>query len=122
MSGEARVLSHRDVPFQDMKRHANDGICEWIVRAALTGSSEVDILTGVSERLTAGGMSLVRASTASNLLDPMFDGRGIRWMRGEGGVEEAFPRTEIDAANENFAKSPFFALLESGLPTFRRRL
>ena len=96
-------------------------IGEWIVHATQAGSNEIEILTGVCERITEAGVSLVRASVANDLLDPTFDARGVRWIRGRGGLEEVFPRIDV-AVNENWTRSPFFFLLESGEPKLRRRL
>ena len=93
-----------------------------IVREALAGVGEVGILTGVCERLGAAGIALVRASIANDLLDPTFDGRGVRWNRGVGGTEEAYLRVAGDAVNETWTHSPFFALGESGRDRLRRRL
>ena len=95
---------------------------EWIVDRALAGASEVDILAGVCERLSAAGFGLMRASVANDLLDPTYDARGVRWNRGKGGIEEKFPRTEGFVVNESWTRSPFFALAESGRPRLRRRL
>ena len=96
-------------------------IRDWIVDRALAGDGEVDILMGVCERLEALGMSLMRASVASDLLDPTYDGRGVRWNRGQGGIEEVFARAEGTVVNESWVRSPFFALAESGRPRLRRR-
>ena len=91
--------------------------------ATLAGSNEVDILAGVGERLNAAGVSLVRVSVATDLLDPTFDGRGVRWLRDQGGVEETFERNdEGTIVSEDFPQSPFGFLLRSGQPTLRRRL
>jgi len=94
----------------------------WIVRAAVAGEGETQILAGVCERLNAAGLSLVRVHLACNLLDPMFDARGVRWLRQTGGVEEAFPRDNQDWSAENWDRSPFRFLIESGERVFRRRL
>ena len=94
----------------------------WIVRAAVAGHGEAEILAGVCDRLNAAGLSLVRASLACNLLDPTFDARGVRWLRQHGGVEEAFPRDNQDWSAENWDRSPFRFLIESGERMFRRRL
>jgi adenylate cyclase len=96
--------------------------CEWIVDRALAGASEIDILTGLCERLEAAGFGILRASVANDLLDPTYDARGVRWNRGKGGLEEVFPRTEGFVVNESWTRSPFFALAESGRPRLRRRL
>ena len=97
-------------------------ICEWVVRAALDGLGDVEILTGLCERINAGGIYLMRASIVNDLLDPTFDGRGVRWYRGQGGVEEAFPRAEGAEVNETWTRSPFYALVEGGRQHLRRRL
>ena len=65
----------------------------------------------------------MRVSVATDLLDPTFDGRGVRWLRDEGGVEETFVRDdEGTIVSEDFPQSPFGFLLRSGQPTLRRRL
>jgi|SRR5690348_466675 len=93
-----------------------------IVRAAVAGDGEAEILAALCDRLDAAGLSLVRASLACNLLDPTSDARGVRWLRQTGGVEEAFPRDNQDWAAENWDRSPFRFLIESGERMFRRRL
>jgi adenylate cyclase len=106
-----------------MSERAIGGVGEWIVRATLAGTNEIDILAGVGERLNAAGISLVRVSVATDLLDPTFDGRGVRWLRDQGGVEEPFARDDDGViANQDFGHSPFGYLLRSGKPTLRRRL
>jgi adenylate cyclase len=105
-----------------MEGRAPTEIGEWIVSAALAGTNETDILAGVCERLNDAGAALWRASIATNLLDPTFDGRSLRWLRGQGTIEEPFLRVEDVLANEEWINSPFFALVESGQPMLRRRL
>jgi adenylate cyclase len=98
-------------------------IGDWIVGATLVGRNEAAILAGVGERLNAAGISLVRVSVATDLLDPTFDGRGVRWLRDQGEFEETFERNEEGAiVSEDFPQSPFGFLLRSGQPTLRRRL
>jgi adenylate cyclase len=96
-------------------------IRDWIVQRALAGASEVDILAGVCERLEALGFRLLRASVATDLLDPTYDGRGVRWNRGEGGIEEVFLREDGATVNETWVRSPFYALSEGDLTHLRRR-
>jgi len=103
--------------------HAKRQIGEWIVSATLAGAHEIAILAGIGERLNAAGISLVRVSVATDLLDPTFDGRGVRWLRDQGGLEETFERdAEGTIVSENFPQSPFGFLPRSGQPTPRRRL
>lgn len=97
-------------------------INEWIVSAALAGIGEVDIVGGAAQRLQAAGVSLVRSSIAMNLLDPIFDARLVRWVRGRGAVEEAIARTDAVRETEDWTRSPFFALVESRQRSLRRRL
>jgi adenylate cyclase len=97
-------------------------IGRWIVSAVLAGASEIDVLAGACQRLTAAGLDIVRASVANDLLDPTFDARGVRWLRSSGGLEERFARIDNATANDNWTRSPFFVLLESGQPMLRRRL
>jgi adenylate cyclase len=101
---------------------ARDEINAWIVRAALEGANEIDILAGICERINAAGVSLVRASVAGNLLDPTFDARLVRWLRDQGGVEESVPRTDDPLTVEDWKRSPFFFLIEGRHPELRRRL
>jgi adenylate cyclase len=101
---------------------AEAGISAWIVRAALADESEVEIVGGLCERLANSGVALVRASLAMNLLDPTFGARLVRWVRGEGPVEEAVTRNDGGQASEAWTRSPFFFLLESRKPILRRRL
>ena len=106
-----------------MEERAKTEIGEWIVSATLAGADEIEILAGVGKRLNAAGISVVRISVATDLLDPTFDGRGVRWLRDEGGVEETFARDdEGTIVSEDFPQSPFGFLLRSGQPTLRRRL
>ena len=105
-----------------MEARVKTDISEWIVRAALAGTSEIEIVGGVCQRLSSAGVSLVRSSVAMNLLDPTLDARLVRWIRGQGALEEAITRAEDLQASENWTRSPFFFLLESRQPSLRRRL
>ena len=95
---------------------------EWIISATLAGASEVEVLAGVGERLNAAGVPVVRVSVATDLLDPMFDGRGVRWLRAEGGIEETFVRDEYGTiVDPDFGRSTFGHLVRSSESTLRRR-
>ncbi len=65
---------------------------------------------------------MARASIAGNLLDPTYDGRGVRWRRGVGIERESFARDSNPAANEAWQRSPFRAVLDSVDGRLRRRL
>ena len=71
-------------------------------------------LTGVCERLDAGGVRVSCAATSGDLLDPTLDGRGRALGAREGGARgnvRTRPSTAI--ANEDWKRSPFFHLLEA---------
>jgi adenylate cyclase len=96
-------------------------ICESIVRAALAGASELEMVADVCQQLSRAGVAIVRCSVGTSVLDPTIDGRGVRWYRDEGALEEAFPRTD-DPPSEEWTRSPFFALIEGKESFLRRRL
>jgi len=100
-----------------------EGFADWIVNATLAGANEIEIIGGLGKRLNASGIPVARISVATDLLDPTFDGRGVRWLRDEGGMEETFARNEEGTiVTVDFPQTPFGALLRSGKPLLRRRL
>jgi hypothetical protein len=100
-----------------MGASAKTEIGEWIVTSTVAGADELEILSGIGERLNAAGISMVRISVATDLLDPMFDGRGVRWRRAVGGTEETFARDdEGTIVTEDFPQSPFGFLLRAASP------
>ena len=105
-----------------MDEGVKTAINDRIVRSALAGSDEVAILAGVAEQLNEAGVQLLRASVATNLLDPTLDSHGVRWNRGLGGMDEAFARTADDEVSDSWKRSTFFFLLKSGGERLRRRL
>jgi len=97
-------------------------ISDWIMVHALASATEVEILAGICEQMNRAGLPILRASVAHDLLDPTFDARGVRWQRDQGGLEEAFPRSDDPLQNQDWTRSPFFYLFESHEPMLRRRL
>jgi adenylate cyclase len=105
-----------------MAEGESTGLGAWVARSALDGVPEIDLLAGLCERLNAAGVRIMRAAIAGNLLDPVFDSRGLRWARDAGGVEETFAREGDPTANEEWARSPFFRMIEDGAEFLRRRM
>jgi adenylate cyclase len=105
---------------KDEPRHEDIG--RWIVDAALAGCDEIAILTCLCERMSAAGIAIVRASVAHALLDPTYSARGVRWVRGEGGIDEPFIRRDDDDDDGDYLSSPFAWLVESNRTVLRRRL
>ena len=97
-------------------------ISDWIVRAALEGRNELEIVGGICARLGSAGVAVTRSTVAMNLLDPTLDARLVRWTREDGSVEEPVPRTDDQRSGEGWLKSPFYFLMNSGQPSLRRRL
>lgn len=104
---------------------AGDARCEiprWIVDATLAGASEIEILAGTCERLNGLGLAVVRASVATDMLDPIHDARGVRWTRDGGGVESAFGRAAPSGDRTEWMQSPFYFMLQRNEASLRRRL
>jgi adenylate cyclase len=115
-------LSPNDAFPVAMTQQLQTAMAEWIVGAALAGKDDAAILTGVCERLGAAGVPVLRVSLSGDLLDPILDGRGVRWKRGQGAGEEVFTRTTDAVVSADWKSSPFFRLIESGEHHLRRRL
>ena len=105
-----------------MNRDVQIAIGDRIVRAALAGHADDAMLVDVCEALERSGLPLLRVSIGGDLLDPTLDGRTVRWKRGEGVLAEEFARADGLAASDDWRKSPFFRLIESGETQLRRRL
>jgi adenylate cyclase len=105
-----------------MTRPTADEINRWIVRASLDGADATAIVEGACVRLVAAGVSLMRAALAGDMLDPSFDSIGVRWTRDGGAVQEAFLRSPDASVDEEWLRSPWFALVNGPDDRLRRRL
>ena len=69
-------------------------------------------MTGFCDLLLEGGVPLWRVATGAELLHPLLDARGCRWLRGQGIVKEDYSRATATAAgNEEWLASPFHWLI-----------
>jgi adenylate cyclase len=97
----------------------------WITDAGLAGHSETAILDGFCQGAVAGGLSLARAAVIIDTLHPVYEGRGFRWRQEAGQTQtevlEYHPTSEGQAA-ENWRRSVFFHMLETGASVLRRCL
>lgn len=101
-----------------------DAISFWLAEQGLAGAQETALLAQFCERCCAAGLSLSRALTFIDTLHPVYEGRAFRWRAG-GSEESAFVeygRTDTGEAAENWRRTPFFRLLETGASELRRRL
>lgn len=96
----------------------------WVVERGLDARNEAEILDGLCTRLVEGGVPVWRAATGLELLHPLLDARGCRWLRGEGIVKEDYTREDIeDPGDEEWRRSPFYHLaMVTNEPELRRRL
>jgi adenylate cyclase len=97
----------------------------WLTEAGLAGESETEIVDGFCRRAVEAGLPVARAMVIIDTLHPVHEGRVFRWRNeGEAGHIEAIEYGPTDAgeAAENWRRSPFFWLLETGGSRLRRRL
>jgi adenylate cyclase len=99
-------------------------IHEWLVRSALVGSSEPDLLRNFCDRCRSSGLDLSTATAVIDTLHPVYEGRAFPWR--SDGAEES-PLMEYGSSTEgeaaaNWEKTVFYHLLTSGADELRRRL
>jgi adenylate cyclase len=97
-------------------------LVRWLVRHGLEEDDEAALVEGFCTRLDQGGVRLVRAQLAADLLHPLFDAQGYTWRRVSGVEAASFPRGVVADENENWRLSPFNWLLTEHAPELRRRL
>jgi adenylate cyclase len=99
----------------------------WLTQAGLAGTPETDIVSGFCERCVAAGLPLSRANLFIDTLHPVYEGRLFRWGHGltESPLLE-YGRTSLSAvaasgsdpqvvaAAENWRRSPFYQMLQTG--------
>jgi adenylate cyclase len=103
-----------------MQEEAVSAAVDWLVQAALAGSSQSELLQGICERFVEGGLPLKRAAAGSGLLHPTIDSRGFRWARGAAVEREEYFHDRVTM--DDWEKSPFRTLVEGNERSMRRRL
>jgi len=97
----------------------------WLTEAALAGKSETALLDGFCRRALDAGLPIARAAIIIDTLHPVHEGRAFLWRREAGQAQtelvEYGPTSEGEAA-ENWRRSVFFHLLQTGESLFRVRL
>ena len=107
----------------------------WLAQAGLSGTAESDILATVCERCVAAGLPLGRVIVFIDTLHPVHEGRLFRWGYGPGESPVLdYGRTHLDEtlisaadpldarAVENWRRSPFYRMLQSGDSLMRLRI
>src|SRR5262245_55630786 len=70
----------------------------WLTQAGLAGTSEIEIVSGFCERCVAAGVPVARALMFVDTLDPVHEGRLLRWGYGSTASPLVdYGRTHLDA-------------------------
>ncbi len=107
-----------------MNQSAFEEIAAWVTKAGLVGHSDNELMAGFCRRLRDAGIPLARALVILDTLHPIYEGRVFRWRADLPNAAEAvdYGRTNEGEAAENWRRSPFFHLLNTGGEVLRRRL
>ncbi len=107
-----------------MNQSSFDELASWVTSAGLIGRTESELMAGFCRRVVATGIPLARAMVILDTLHPIYEGRVFRWRADAPDDAEAvdYGRTNEGEAAENWQRSPFFHLLQSGENALRRRL
>src|ERR1700730_6825670 len=107
-----------------MDETAFNALAGWVTEAGLIGRTETELMTGFCRRVVDAGVPLARAMVILDTLHPVYEGRAFRWRADAAEVAEAvdYARTNEGEAAENWRRSPFFHLLQSGEQAMQRCL
>src|SRR3954465_7703315 len=98
-------------------------IAVWIAESGFAGEEETALVAGFCERMRDFGLPIARASVIIDTLHPTYEGRVFTWRadRGESQLREYERIREGDPA-EQWRRSPFYRLLQTGESILCRRL
>ncbi|WP_375460347.1 adenylate/guanylate cyclase domain-containing protein [uncultured Enterovirga sp.] len=102
-----------------------DDLSCWVTKAGLSGTSETELLEEFCRRGIEAGLPIDRALVVVDTLHPVHEGRVFRWNSRNGGESEVleYGRTNQGGeVSENWRRSPFYQMLETGHSSMRRRL
>jgi len=107
-----------------MNETAFNELAGWVTEAGLIGRTESELMAGFCRRIADAGVPLARALVVLDTLHPIYEGRAFRWRADAPEAVEVldYGRTNEGEAAENWRRSPFFHLLQSGGTEMRRRL
>jgi adenylate cyclase len=107
-----------------MNEAAFNALSAWVTEAGLIGHSESELMAGFCRRVVETGVPLARALVILDTLHPIYEGRALLWRsdRPETAEVREYGRTNEGEAAENWRRSVFFHLLQSGESVLRRRL
>ncbi len=97
------------------------GVATWLLEQGLVEASVGEITQGLGRRLVNGGVSLHRISIGGVILHPVFGGLDVVWeARNDRLRTDMYARNTMDTPD--FQDSPFFHMLNNGIPFMRYRL
>lgn len=107
-----------------MNETAFNELAGWVTEAGLIGRTERELMAGFCRRIIDADVPLARALVVLDTLHPIYEGRAFRWRADAPEAVEVldYGRTNEGEAAENWRRSPFFHLLQSGGNEMRRRL
>ena len=107
-----------------MNETAFNELAGWVTEAGLIGRTESELMAGFCRRVAEAGVPLAGAIVILDTLHPIYEGRAFLWRGDAPDVVKAvdYGRTNEGEAAENWRRSPFFHLLQSGETAMRRRL
>ncbi|MGO8920509.1 MAG: adenylate/guanylate cyclase domain-containing protein [Stellaceae bacterium] len=99
-------------------------LADWLVEGGLAGTPETALLGELCRRARAVGLPVARALVLVDTLHPIHEGRAFRWRWDQPAAAEIieYGSTKEGAAAENWRRSPFYSLVESGEHLLRLRL
>jgi adenylate cyclase len=107
-----------------MDEAAFNTLSAWVTEAGLIGRTERELMAGFCRRVAEAGVPLARALVILDTLHPIYEGRAFLWRADMPETAEVveYGRTNEGEAAENWRRSVFFHLLQSGEKMLRRRL
>src|SRR4249920_3072567 len=107
-----------------MKPADVDRITDWLMRSGLEAAEETALLREFCEKCNAADLPVARALAIIDTLHPVHEGTVFRWRNDDVEEEAAtqYGRTVAGAAAENWQRSPFYHLLQTGGEELRRRV
>lgn len=97
------------------------GISTWLVDRGLAGASEADLVDGFCARCTGAGLVLSRGLVLVDTLHPVHEGRAFHWQDDGGGTAESvYGRTDAGEAAEDWRRSAWHHIVETGCRDLRR--